>query len=109
MNLSEFKAWLDGYMLDRANPDPRVIAKKAGEVYADPPVIVPSPYPIHPYPNYPRPYWWDQITYGPNTSAAPHIDRGGWQGGQSNTIGSDMIHTVLAGFPVSIGPLLPIN
>lgn len=32
MTASEFKAWLAGYMLDRANPDPHVIAKKAAEI-----------------------------------------------------------------------------
>lgn len=43
MTASEFKAWLEGYMLDRANPDAHVIAKKAQEVHADPPVVIPAP------------------------------------------------------------------
>lgn len=32
MTTDEFKAWLDGYMTDRAAPDAKVIAEKAKEL-----------------------------------------------------------------------------
>jgi hypothetical protein len=42
---NEFKAWLEGYMLDRASPDAQVIAKKAATILAAPIWTLPRPYP----------------------------------------------------------------
>jgi hypothetical protein len=59
MTDSEFKAWLEGYMLDRANPDPKVIAAKAAELRPDAPIYslpyIPSTRPA-PYWDHMKPY-----------------------------------------------------
>jgi len=54
MTANEFKAWLEGYMLDRPNPDAHVIAKKAAEMqqtFTLPPMTQPGPHhpPTHVY------------------------------------------------------------
>lgn len=52
MTGSEFRSWLDGYMIERPNPNAALIAAKAREI------VEPAPYyPQIDFPSSPEPFW----------------------------------------------------